>query len=29
VGEFYEGPHKFDRAMQRSAFEHLEEWLRE
>jgi dienelactone hydrolase len=29
VGEFYPGPHKFDRAMQRSAFEHLERWLRD
>jgi hypothetical protein len=27
VGEFYPGPHKFDQAMQRSAFEHLERWL--
>jgi hypothetical protein len=29
VGEFYHGPHKFDRAMQRSAFAHFERWLRE
>jgi dienelactone hydrolase len=27
VGEFYDGPHKFDRAMQGSAFAHLERWL--
>jgi dienelactone hydrolase len=27
VGEFYDGPHKFDCAMQRSAFAHLERWL--
>jgi hypothetical protein len=27
VGEFYDGPHKFDRAMQESAFGHLERWL--
>ncbi len=29
VGEFYDGPHKFDLAMQQSAFAHLERWLRE
>jgi dienelactone hydrolase len=29
AGEFYDGPHKFDRAMQQSAFAHLERWLRE
>jgi dienelactone hydrolase len=28
VGEFYDGPHKFDRAMQVSAFAHLDRWLR-
>ncbi|HYH30933.1 MAG TPA: hypothetical protein VD903_11145 [Pseudonocardia sp.] len=28
VGEFYDGPHKFDREMQASAFAHLERWLR-
>jgi len=28
VGEFYDGPHKFDRAMQQFAFAHLERWLR-
>jgi dienelactone hydrolase len=28
VGEFYDGPHKFDRAMQASAFAHLDHWLR-
>ncbi len=28
VGEFYDGPHKFDRAMQTSAFAHLARWLR-
>jgi len=28
VGEFYDGPHKFDRAMQQSAFAHLQRWLR-
>jgi dienelactone hydrolase len=27
VGEFYDGPHKFDAAMQQSAFEHLQRWL--
>ena len=27
VGEFHAGPHKFDRAMQRSAFTHLGRWL--
>jgi hypothetical protein len=27
--KFYDGPHKFDRAMQRSAFAHFERWLRE
>jgi hypothetical protein len=27
VGEFYDGRHKFDRAMQESAFAHLERWL--
>jgi dienelactone hydrolase len=27
VGEFYDGPHKFDRAMQESAFAHLARWL--
>jgi dienelactone hydrolase len=29
VGEFYAGRHKFNRAMQRSAFEHLKHWLRD
>jgi hypothetical protein len=29
VGELYDGPHKFDLAMQQSAFAHLERWLRE
>jgi hypothetical protein len=29
VGEFYDGRHKFDRAMQRSAFAHLQRWLPE
>jgi hypothetical protein len=29
VGEFYDGRHRFDRAMQRSVFAHLELWLRE
>jgi hypothetical protein len=27
--KFYDGLHKFDRAMQRSAFAHFERWLRE
>jgi dienelactone hydrolase len=27
VGEFYDGPHKFDREMQASAFAHLDRWL--
>jgi dienelactone hydrolase len=28
VGEFSDGPHEFNRAMQASAFAHLERWLR-
>jgi hypothetical protein len=28
VGEFYDGPHRFDREMQASAFAHLDRWLR-
>jgi hypothetical protein len=28
VGEFYDGPHKFDREMQASAFAHLDRRLR-
>ena len=28
VGEFYPGPHRFDLAMQESAFAHLARWLR-
>jgi hypothetical protein len=27
VGEFHPGPHRFDTAMQKSAFAHLAEWL--
>jgi hypothetical protein len=28
VGEFHDGPHHFGRAMQASAFAHLDRWLR-
>ncbi len=27
IGQFYDGPHKFDGEMQRSAFAKLKEWL--